>query len=153
MSDSGKSSTASEATGTSKSDAKTTNKSDEKPRQPAEELLDSEPANSDELLKQARDFLTSPSVRHQDVAMKRDFLAKKGVSNDDIERLLVETDVCAYLPLLHDWLDYPVVLNSRSRDLLRYRHLLRYHHGPIFLQLLLLSYLSLFNQQLGLWES
>lgn len=61
-------------------------------RQPAEELLDEQPEPN--LLDQAREFLASPAIRHQDANSKREFLLKKGVSSDDAERLLEETDVC-----------------------------------------------------------
>lgn len=62
--------------------------STERPTQPAEEILDEA-----DLLGQARDFLLSPAIRHQDMSSKREFLLKKGVSSADAERLLEETDV------------------------------------------------------------
>lgn len=62
--------------------------STQRPTQPAEEILDEA-----DLLGQARDFLLSPAIRHQDMSSKREFLLKKGVSSADTERILEETDV------------------------------------------------------------
>lgn len=86
---SGKPTPPSDDAGSSKTAITETNSTDERPRQPAEELLD-EPG----LLEHAREFLVSPAIRHQDVNSKREFLLKKGVSPEDAERLLEETDVC-----------------------------------------------------------
>lgn len=60
------------------------------PRQPAEEALD-EP----DLLTQAREFLASPAILHQDLAAKRQFLLGKGLTPEDADRLLDETSVRA----------------------------------------------------------
>ena len=65
---------------------------DLRPRQPAEELLD-EP----DLLSQAQEFLSSPTIRPQSVASKREFLLKKGLSPEQTKKLLEEADVCQLL--------------------------------------------------------
>lgn len=61
---------------------------DSQPRQPAEKPLD-----KPDLLSQAREFLSSPAIRQQNVPSKREFLLKKGLSPEQTEELLAEADV------------------------------------------------------------
>jgi Pex14 N-terminal domain len=52
-----------------------------------------ESENTFKLLAQAREFLASPTIRHQDDGNKREFLSRKGLSPTDIEMLLSEASV------------------------------------------------------------
>lgn len=46
------------------------------------------------LIEQARSFLLSPEIRNEDEASKRKFLAEKGLSGDEIDKMILEA-VCA----------------------------------------------------------
>lgn len=85
---------------------------DGSPKQPAEEALNEPDSNSDELLSQARQFLSSPAIRNQDVSSKREFLLKKGLTSEDAERLLEETNVrpspTGYSFRLHNYIELGV---------------------------------------------
>ena len=98
--DSGKPTTPSDAAPLMDEENRDSTSSDGKSLQPAEELA----VDSSSLLQQAREFLVSPAVRHQDINSKREFLLRKGVSPADAERLLEETDLCsACLPVMTFW--------------------------------------------------
>src|ERR1700722_2066718 len=62
---------------------------------PASEPETSTSTNTDrtELLSQARSFLASPQIQHQDVLAKRRFLNEKGLTEAEIDRMLRE-QVC-----------------------------------------------------------
>ena len=51
---------------------------------------DPPPTDRTELIQRARAFLTSPQVRHEDAVAKRRFLAEKGLTDAEIEGLLLE---------------------------------------------------------------
>ena len=56
------------------------------------------PENRLTLLAQAKEFLASPAIRHQDEGSKREFLSRKGVASEDIEALLSEGSVSTWSP-------------------------------------------------------
>jgi hypothetical protein len=59
---------------------------------PAQPIADSSNPAQDrsELYSRARSFLLSPQVIHQDVPAKRRFLVEKGLTDEEIGRLLLE---------------------------------------------------------------
>lgn len=127
-SSSGKPTDASELARSSQTEDLDVSAVDGPPTQPAEEAL-----NEPGLLTQAREFLVSPAIRQQDAGSKREFLLKKGVSPEDAEKLLEETDVnllCSKFRVTNCCAEAPhllrLLLPSRQGHMYHHRLLLNY---------------------------